>query len=250
MLSKLEAASSLLLGLALVPQAAAHGHVSGITIDGTFYSGWLDSFPHVPNPPDVIAWSTTVTDNGFVSPSQFGSADIICHRGGAPGPISAPVAAGGTIELQWNTWPDSHHGPVIDYIARVDGDFSNINKGSLQWVKIDEGGLRSGSNPGRWATDELIADDFTWVTKIPASLAPGNYVLRHEIIALHSAGQSNGAQAYPQCINLRVTGSGSKTPSGGEPATSFYTAQDPGILFNLYTQFSQYSIPGPPVWSP
>lgn len=37
MLSKLEAASSLLLGLALVPQAAAHGHVSGITIDGTLY---------------------------------------------------------------------------------------------------------------------------------------------------------------------------------------------------------------------
>lgn len=37
MLSKLEAASSLLLGLALVPRAAAHGHVSEITIDGTSY---------------------------------------------------------------------------------------------------------------------------------------------------------------------------------------------------------------------
>lgn len=190
-----------------------------------------------------------MTDNGFVAPDAFGTADIICHRDGAPGPISAPVAAGGTVELQWNTWPESHHGPVIDYIAPVDGDFATIEPASLKWVKIDEAGLVSGSNPGVWATDDLISDNITWVSTIPESLAPGNYVLRHEIIALHSAGNADGAQAYPQCINLEVTGSGSTTPSDGVAATTFYTPEDPGILFNIYEAFTEYIIPGPALWS-
>jgi hypothetical protein len=43
---------------------------------------------------------------------------------------------------------------------------------------------------------------FTWTVKIPSSLAPGSYVLRHEIIALHSAGSSNGAQNYPQVSRI------------------------------------------------
>jgi hypothetical protein len=85
--------------------------------------------------------------------------------------------------------------------------------------------------------------------KIPAGLAPGNYVLRHEIIALHSAGSANGAQAYPQCLNIKVGGSGSKALPAGTPATKFYTAKDPGILFSLYSSFSSYPIPGPSVWS-
>lgn len=70
-------------------------------------------------------------------------------------------------------------------------------------------------------------------------------MIRHEIMALHSAGQVNGAQAYPQCINIQVGGSGTGKLSGGVPATSFYKATDPGVLFNLYTSFTGYTIPGP-----
>jgi cellulase len=87
-----------------------------------------------------------------------------------------------------------------------------------------------------------------WTVTIPENLAPGNYVLRHEILALHSAGQANGAQFYPQCINLEVTGSGSATPDG-VAGTSLYTAEDPGVLFNLYGEFSEYPIPGPALWT-
>jgi len=43
---------------------------------------------------------------------------------------------------------------------------------------------------------------FSWTVKIPSSLAPGSYVLRHEIIGLHSAGSSNGAQNYPQVSSV------------------------------------------------
>ena len=33
--------------------------------------------------------------------------------------------------------------------------------------------------------------------------------------------------------------------TGGTAATSFYKASDPGILFNLYSKFNGYTIPGP-----
>lgn len=34
---------------------------------------------------------------------------------------------------------------------------------------------------------------------IPSDIAPGDYLLRAEVIALHTAGQANGAQFYVTC---------------------------------------------------
>ena len=48
--------------------------------------------------------------------------------------------------------------------------------------KIDEKGLISGDLPtGDWAQGQLIADNSSWTVTIPASLAPGEYMLRHEV---------------------------------------------------------------------
>lgn len=80
----------------------------------------------------------------------------------------------------------------------------------------------------------------------------GNFVLRHEIIALHSAGQEDGAQNYPQCINIKVTGGGSAQPCNAgadcRKGTKLYTPKEKGILFNIYTTLTSYPIPGPKVW--
>ncbi|KAF4472254.1 glycoside hydrolase family 61 [Fusarium albosuccineum] len=228
----------------LAGQANAHGHVKQITAAGKTYTGGL---PHSA-PADAVGWAAGNQDNGFVEPNSFSSADIICHKSATPVSNSVAVAAGETITLTWDTWPESHHGPVIDYLAPVSGEFASINKESLRWTKIAEKGLISGSNPGSWAADQLISNGFSWTFTVPRNLKAGNYVLRHEIIALHSAGQTNGAQAYPQCINLKVSGSGSGALSGGDFKT-FYTPEDPGILFSLYQAFTSYEIPGPDVQS-
>src|SRR4051794_39491515 len=45
-------------------------------------------------------------------------------------------------------------------------------------------------------------------------------------------------------LNIEVTGSGTEKPEG-VVATKLYTANDPGILFNVYTQNIDYKIPGP-----
>lgn len=199
--------------------------------------------------PDSVGWSETSTDLGFVSPSQYASGDIICHNGAKNAALSAPVKAGGVVDLHWNTWPESHHGPVINYLANCGGSCATVDKATLKWFKISESGIIDNSAaPGTWASDELMANNLTGSVTIPSTIAAGNYVLRHEMIALHSAGQADGAQNYPFCVNLEVTGGGSDSPEG-TLGTSLYTATDAGILVSIYTAGLTYEIPGPALYS-
>ncbi|OTA99278.1 glycoside hydrolase family 61 protein, partial [Hypoxylon sp. CI-4A] len=226
-----------LAALASAVSVSAHGHVTTVTIDGTSYTGFdPTSAPYGPQP-DSITWSNGATDNGFVLSSALQDPDIICHLNASNAALSAPVAAGGKVGITWNQWPDSHKGPVIDYLADCGGDCSAVDKTTLKWFKIDESGqleLGSGSGTtGRWADDVLLENSLTWDVQIPSSLKAGNYVLRHEIIALHEAGTEGKAQMYPQCINLEVSGTGSSVPDG-VVGTELYTSTDAGILHNIY----------------
>lgn len=90
----------------------------------------------------------------------------------------------------------------------------------------------------------MISNNNSWLLKIPSDLASGNYVLRHEIIALHSADESDGAQNYPQCFNLAITGTGSLRPTG-TPGKSLYSESESGILLDIYKKLDGYQIPGP-----
>lgn len=213
-------------------------------------TGYSPSFQFSNPPPVVAGWSIPEDlDNGFVSPEKFQNPDIICHVGATNAGTSITVAAGSTVELQWTPWPESHKGPVIDYLASCNGDCETTDKTALKFFKIGEEGLIDGTSaPGNWASDKLIANDNTWVATIPADIAPGNYVLRHEIIALHSAYDTNGAQNYPQCINLIVTGSGTAEPAG-VVGTALYKNTDAGILIDIYKSLDSYVIPGPAVYS-
>lgn len=234
--------NTLLGALALASTAYAHGHVNKYTLNGQTITGGINGGLSRTPKPDTAAWLADNMDNGFVIDPT--SPDIICHKSATVGSNSVTIAAGDTISLTWDQWPDSHKGPVIDYLAPVAGDFAAIDKASLAFVKIDERGL----NNGKWAgSDELIAQGLTWPVTIPASVAPGNYVLRHEILALHEGNRQGGTQFYPQCINVVVTGSGTNALSGGTPGTQLYTATDPGVLFDIYNNPTSYPIPGPPL---
>ncbi|KAG6065555.1 hypothetical protein E4U32_007164 [Claviceps aff. humidiphila group G2b] len=235
-----------LLPLCYALTVAAHGRISQVVIKGVAYPGYdSPSFAYNPNPPNVFGWTIKQTDLGFVSPSSFGSADIICHKDAKPAQSHVEVAAGDTVSLQWTPWPTSHKGPVLDYLANCNGPCEKVDPTALKFFKIDGAGLLKQS-PQTFADDVLIANNNSWQVQIPKSLAPGNYVLRHEIIALHSAGQSDGAQSYPQCFNLKVTGSGTLNPAGVK-GTELYKITDPGILINIYVPTLDYVIPGPAV---
>jgi hypothetical protein len=141
---------------------------------------------------------------------------------------------------------------VLDYLANCNGDCSSVDKTALRFFKIDGVGMTSTEGqPPRFASDDMISNDNTWTVKIPSDIAPGNYVLRHETIALHEGNRDGGSQPYPQCINLQVTGSGTANPPG-VAGTELYKQSDAGILFNIYKRFtstSEYPVPGPPVYN-
>lgn len=236
--------STLLGALALAATVSAHGHVSHVIHKGIQYPGFdPTTHPYMSNPPPVVGWTADQLDNGFVSPSAYGTADMICHRSATPGKGHLRVAAGDTITLQWTPWPESHHGPISDWLAPCNGPCQNVNKADLRFFKITGLGLIEPGAPGYYAADQLIDNDNAWVVKIPSNIAPGHYVLRHEILALHGAGSPDGAQSYPQCINLEITGSGTAKPAG-VPGTSLYTANDPGVLVNIYDASLNYIVPG------
>ncbi|KAJ5917460.1 hypothetical protein N7466_011014 [Penicillium verhagenii] len=240
--------TGLILGSAAL--VAGHGYVSGVVVDDVYYGGYIvTEYPYESDPPEIIAWSEQETDLGYIDGSEYANSNIICHKDAQPGALEAPVTAGGSVELQWTTWPTSHHGPVITYMANCNGDCADVDKTTLEFFKIDQGGLVSDTTePGTWATDNLIANNNSRTVTVPSDIADGNYVLRHEIIALHSAEETDGAQNYPQCINLKVTGGGSATPSG-VLGTALYKNTDPGILINIYTSLSTYDIPGPTLYT-
>ena len=55
---------------------------------------------------------------------------------------------------------------------------------SAVWFKVAEAGKTS---DGLWAaTDILSANDSIYTFTVPKNLKPGQYIVRHEIIALHA----------------------------------------------------------------
>ena len=85
---------------------------------------------------------------------------------------------------------------------------------------------------------------------IPSTLAPGNYIIRHEIISLQNAVAEGGAEFYPACTQLNVGGSQTGAPTADE-LVSFpgaYSDTDPGIFDpSVYDTSGVYVFPGPPI---
>lgn len=122
--SKMHTSALLLPALAaLLDVAAAHGFVTGVSINGAWTKGsdpvWY--YYAADQKPVTAGWDSLNQDLGFVSPSSFQSVDIACHKSATAGKAYASVNAGDTIKFSWNTWPDSHKGPVINYIAPCNG---------------------------------------------------------------------------------------------------------------------------------
>lgn len=158
--------------------------------------------------------------------------------GGAqyPGDPDHPIAA-------------SHHGPIIVYLAKVDNAASTGTQG-LKWFKVAESGL----NGRTWAVDTMIANGGWHYFDLPSCVAPGQYLMRVEILALHEASRVGGTQFYMECAQIQVTGSGSNTGSNFVSFPGAYSATHPGIQISIYdaqggtyNSGKPYQIPGPAV---
>jgi cellulase len=218
--------------------------------------------------------------------TNVGSNDIRCNVGGSRGVSKkCPVKAGSTVTIEMHQvkgppltnpcnshgqsplTPSSkkqpgdrscgseaiggaHYGPVMVYMSKVPD--SSTADGSAGWFKIFEDGWakKAGGSVGdddHWGVKDLNACCGKMDVAIPADIAPGDYLLRAEVVALHTAGSSGGAQLYMSCYQLTVDGTGTATP----PTVKFpgaYKASDPGILVNIHAALSTYVVPGPTVY--
>ncbi|KAF2649104.1 carbohydrate-binding module family 1 protein [Lophiostoma macrostomum CBS 122681] len=241
--------SSLAAAASLLATVSAHGGVGVYTIGTTKYQGW--------SPYNSASGQKSIQRQyGSFNPlliADLGTANIRCNNDGtALGTgVSASLAAGDTIKTTWTQWT---HRPaaVLIYMAKCpSAGCDSFNGAGAVWFKIDHAGLISGTEgKGIWAGDQIV-DTLNWTVTIPKTLAPGPYLIRHELLALH---QANNPQFYPECAQLTVTGSGTASPPSSL-LVSFpgaYSATDPGINFNIDStaamSATSYPIPGPAVW--
>ncbi|EIW63682.1 uncharacterized protein TRAVEDRAFT_34449 [Trametes versicolor FP-101664 SS1] len=228
------------LGLALIAPTVvnAHGYIHTYEIGGTSYSGWLPfSDPYESPVPSRI--ERKIPSDGPIL--DVTSSDLACNKGGETGVKAiATAAAGSKITFDWQSWPADHMGPVTTYMTDCKGDCSTFDASNAKWFKIDAAGYTN----GQWAATQLIANGAKWTSTIPSELKAGEYLVRHEIIALHDAG---APQFYPSCAQVKVTGSGTQVPSGSSLVSipGLYTiAEFPDIWSD---SFKSFSIPGPAV---
>lgn len=103
-------------------------------------------------------------------------------------------------------------------------DCHTTDSSTLDWFKIGEKGLESGTiEKGTWFQKSFSRWDgepSLWSEKVPEGLKKGRYLVRHEIISLHSA---HKPQFYPECAHLEVSGEGDREP-GKE-----YLVKIPGV---------------------
>ncbi|KAF3047209.1 hypothetical protein E8E11_004095 [Didymella keratinophila] len=230
---------SQILAVAAASQlTSAHTTVWNILVNGkdagvgNVQGGYIDSPPN----------NSPVTD--------VTSKSVECNVANIKASKSITVKGGDKIAFEWhhdsNQASDdiiasSHKGPIMVYASKAGSSYS--------WTKIWEDGYSG----GKWAVDKLIAGSYTGKAgqhdmTLP-NLAPGDYVLRPEIIALHEGNRQGGAQLYMECVHVKVEGSGTATLPAGVSFPGAYKATDAGILFDIYSGFTSYTAPGPKVWS-
>ncbi|KAK1753295.1 glycoside hydrolase [Echria macrotheca] len=230
--------------LALAGAASAHTIFSSLEVDGVNHGvGGGVRVPQYNGPIEDVT-SNSVACNGSPNPTSPSSKVIT-------------VQAGQNVTAIWrymlsttgsspnDVMDSSHKGPTIAYLKKVNDATTDSGVGG-GWFKIQEDGLANGV----WGTEKVINGQGRHSIRIPSCIAPGQYLLRAEMIALHGAGNYPGAQFYMECAQLNIVGgTGSKTPS----TVSFpgaYSGSDPGVKINIYWPVvTSYKVPGPSVFT-
>ncbi|KPM42114.1 hypothetical protein AK830_g4409 [Neonectria ditissima] len=231
---------SVLAVAATLPAAMAHYNFESLIVNGK----GTDPYEYV---------RQTTNSNSPIE--DVTSDNMICNQGGLDADIRAKtstftVAPGDEVGMAVNV-EIGHPGPLAVYLSKApDGTEASDYLGDGDWFKVYSLTTSDITDAGlQWATYVNNAGIHNFTFALPDSLASGNYLMRAEHIALHSAGSEGGAQFYMGCAQLKVEGSGSGTPTDTVKFPGAYDGTEPGILINLYYPApTSYTAPGPAVW--
>ncbi|KAJ7245649.1 glycosyl hydrolase family 61-domain-containing protein [Mycena haematopus] len=180
------------------------------------------------------------------------TSDIRCYDSLESGTASTvSVAAGSTLGFTVSGNPSNlyHAGVLNVYMAKAPTgtDVASWDGSGDVWFKIYQiSAVTDGGQTITFPSTGLSEISFT----IPPDTPSGQYLIRTEHIAIHSASYYGGAQFYIACAQVTVTNGGTGTPGPLVAFPGAYTGYEPGILINIYYPIpANYTQPGPPVWT-
>ncbi|KAH0422843.1 hypothetical protein CcaCcLH18_12577 [Colletotrichum camelliae] len=243
--------------VALASLASAHYIFPSVTYHGKTTEDWA-----------VVRKTTNYQSNGPVT--DVASQQMTCYQlaPGNEGATVLDVTAGSTIGLfklaftikgkladnqlleGYNAKASvSHPGPVNFYMAKApSGSITNFDGSGKVWFKIYNDGPTASTFI--YSVSLALVDIYgpgktTLDVQIPRCLADGEYFLRVEHIALHSASSVGGAQLYISCAQLRVSGGTGTYKPNLMSFPGAYSPNDPGLVVNIYYPVPQnYKSPG------
>ncbi|KAI9448963.1 glycosyl hydrolase family 61-domain-containing protein [Russula earlei] len=228
--------------LSLIPSVTAHGFVTQVIIDGTTYTG---------NVPNAQPSDSPIRQISDISPVKgANNPSLNCGLNAQLATMVVPANPGSVVEFYWGNpgqqnWPHNT-GPLMTYMAACDtSTCDKFNGSTAKWFKIDQIGKKPDGTT--WYQQDVMNRQPVSVT-LPLNVTPGDYLVRHEIIALHLAVTLGGAEFYPSCTQIRVGGSQTGEPNQIVSFPGAYNDNDPGIYDpDVYSPGSVYVFPGPPV---
>jgi hypothetical protein len=226
--------------LALAPVVSAHTIFQNLVVGGKDYGQGVGVRVPSYNGPIEDVTSNSLACNGAPNPTT-GSPTVIDVRAGDEVTALWRYMLSTTGTSPNDIMDSTHKGPTMAYLKKVNNAASDSGVGG-GWFKIQEDGFSGGV----WGTEKVINGQGKHPIRIPSCIAPGQYLLRVEMIALHGAGSYPGAQFYMECAQINVIGgSGTANPS----TVSFpgaYKSSDPGVTISIYyPPVTNYVIPGP-----
>jgi hypothetical protein len=133
---------------------------------------------------------------------------------------------------------------VLSYMAKAPGAAVDFDGSGQVWFKILDIGPDFSSGTAVW---NLLQ---TYTYSIPPNLPSGDYLLRIQQLGIHNPYPAGIPQFYIECAQITVTNGGSGTPGPLVSIPGFITGTEPGYTVNIYTDFYNYTVPGPAVVRP
>ncbi|TFK69287.1 hypothetical protein BDN72DRAFT_768151 [Pluteus cervinus] len=227
-------ASAVLAFASLLSGVAAHYTFPQLVVGGRGTGAWVN-----------VRQTNNYQSNGPVI--DVASQDFRCYNSATRSKATtATVAAGSTIGFQAGQ-AVSHPGVLNVYMAKAPAgvDVANWDGAGQVWFKVYQISAVTGGGAISWPSNGQATFQFP----LPSSLPSGQYLVRVEHIALHSASGFQGAQFYISCAQINVTGGGSGNPGPLVAIPGVYTGREPGIMINIYYPVpTTYVQPGPAVW--
>jgi hypothetical protein len=143
---------------------------------------------------------------------------------------------------------------IIQYMGQISSPSQDPT--TVDFFKIHENAYDTKTR--EFGSEVLYKNNMTWDVQIPSNLKAGNcnmqqglvglltdlgdYIIRHELIALHYATKELGPEFYVSCLNVKITGDGTAIPekvnTGRFPGA--YKIDDPYLNFDLHSHENIY----------